>query len=227
MEMIPATIVHKALHNANHLRLHIQPSISTYSWIAGQWLDFATEEFLNLPRKQKPVGGYSFCSPTGSGTFELCVKRSNHPVSSWLFQECTEVGDTVLIGKASGTCIYPPSSKNEDPPDVVCLAGGVGITPLISIVRTANILSREDSSINATVYHAMRHRETGLLFESEIPPDNIFVCSEGRRINFLDVGKKHGPNVDYYVCGPTRFMDMAIEQLQSLGCSRIHHESWW
>jgi ferredoxin-NADP reductase len=213
--------------------------------MAGQWLDFTSEEILKS--STPAVGGYSFCSPTGKGVFELCIQKTSHPVSSWLFSPSANIGDNVLIGKASGRCLTIDTRLlNTSPPEVyeetsrtysgkmgnrkmpskefVCIAGGTGITPLISIIRT---LKQESNNVKTAIYHGIRHRVTGLLFESEIPMDHIFVSSEGKRMNFTDLGKKHGPEANYYICGPKHFMDAAIKELQEVGCTRISYENWW
>jgi ferredoxin-NADP reductase len=174
--MIPATIVQKYLHNPRYLCLHIRPSTTTYSWMAGQWLDFTSEEILKS--STPAVGGYSFCSPTGKGVFELCIQKTSHPVSSWLFSPSANIGDNVLIGKASGRCLTIDTRLlNTSPPEVyeeasrtysgkmgnrkmpskefVCIAGGTGITPLISIIRT---LKQESNNVKTAIYHGIRHK---------------------------------------------------------------------
>jgi ferredoxin-NADP reductase len=231
--MISAHIVHKSLHNSRHLCLHIKPSILNYSWIAGQWVDFSAPLFClqgGGDFKATQVGGYSICSATGSGTFELCIQKSQHPMSRWLFQEAVQVGQEVYIGQASGDCIFPPI-EYETVKKVVCLAGGVGITPLISVWRT---IQKENNnpgkpSIDAIMYHGIRDRSTDALFDKEFPEESLFVSSEGRRICCKSVVEQHGKasNVAYYVCGPKSFMDDGIAQLKSTGCTSVQYEHWW
>jgi ferredoxin-NADP reductase len=39
--------------------------------------------------------------------------------------------------------------------EFVCIAGGTGITPLISIIRT---LKQESNNVKTAIYHGIRHK---------------------------------------------------------------------
>mmetsp|Transcript_21253 Transcript_21253/g.24465 ORF Transcript_21253/g.24465 Transcript_21253/m.24465 type:complete len:224 (-) Transcript_21253:70-741(-) len=223
--MINGKIIHMSLHTPKHLTIHIKPLTESYSWIAGQWLDFTVPKKCLPQDKQSSVAGYSFCSPTGSGEFELLVRKSRHPVSQWLFEK-GQVGDQVLLGEATGDCTYDPNNQSH----LVCIAGGVGITPLISMIRTAVAAAAANPTLSvtnsATLYHCVKDRSE-LLFTDEIPNENLFISSEKTRISFNDIGKKHGVLADYFLCGPTDFIDSGESKIKSLGCEKVHFERWW
>ncbi len=95
----------------------------------GQWVDFYAP-------KVAAVGGYSITSTpqhlAAQGTIELAVKRSSHCVATWLHTEC-RVGDKVHV--AVGGRFFLNESQARRP--LLMAAGGIGITPLISMIASA------------------------------------------------------------------------------------------
>lgn len=111
------------------------------------------------------VGGYSFISTPRQlrrcGKFELAVKRSGHPVATWLHDQvggrrcaaagdnsgpnaaappncccpgaCLQarVGDAVAV-RVGGTFTHLPADERRP---LLLVAGGIGINPLLSILR--------------------------------------------------------------------------------------------
>jgi ferredoxin-NADP reductase len=229
--MNEAIIVRRTLLGAGrYLSLQIQPKSSSYSWISGQWVDFVVPNLTkngmrsdNDDNKTAPVavGGYSICSPTGKGEFELLIQRTEHQPTKHLFSGKSNIGDSVLIGAASGSCVYRPELHR----DIVLLAGGVGITPLISMLRTAKKASTATTT-SSVIYHGVKS-PNDKLFHDEFPPEHAFISSQGQRIKFIEIGTTHGPDKDYFVCGPPRFIDQGTRELKSIGCHKIHYERWW
>ena len=206
--MIPAHIQLIRKQSADLLHIDIIPSDSTYTWKAGQWIDFAAQIGPNLH-----VAGYSFCSPAGSGRFSLLIRRSKHPVTRWLYDHA-KMGDPVFIGPASGTCVYDPDEHEE----IVCMAGGIGITPMISMLRTARRLGKK-----ATLYHGIRNKDD-VMFETETDASRRYI---GERLPFKEVAQQHGPQAHYFFCGPRGFIDEGVQVLQNLQYPHLHFERWW
>ena len=101
--------------------------------MAGQWVDF----FVTLEGAEA-VGGYSITSsPAEQTTISLAVKRdgSDHPVTNWLHEDA-RVGDGVEVS-LGGDFFYEPDEAES----VVLIAGGIGLTPLMSIVRSVDELA--------------------------------------------------------------------------------------
>lgn len=102
---------------------------------AGQWVDFM------IPGVRE-VGGYSICSSpkltADSGIVELAIKRGNFPPTNWIFSSECHQGALVDI-KVGGDFYYDPLGSCEKSADthesLLLLAGGVGINPLLSILR--------------------------------------------------------------------------------------------
>ena len=205
--MIPARIQLIRSKTPDHVSLRIAPSDLDYSWEAGQWVDFSIPGQLRM-------AGYSICSPQGTGTFELLVRHSTHPVTKWLFTSA-RIGSPVLIGKASGTCIYKPEQHD----DIVCFAGGVGITPMISMIRTARRLGKK-----STLYYAIKTPDSNP-YPEEIQESELFIGEN--KLSFSHLCVKHPPETHFFLCGPRNFIDDGVQTLQQHGCKNIHFERWW
>lgn len=111
------------------------------------------------------VGGFSFTSsPTSlpsTSTVELAVKRSNDVIARFLHEKAS-VGTECAL-RAGGSCTF--TSK-----DVVVgrklllIAGGIGITPLISIARYVEDLH---CGVETVLIHSVR-QESELAFRSQL-----------------------------------------------------------
>ena len=101
---------------------------------AGQWVDL----FVSIEGAEA-VGGYSITSsPADQSTIRLAVKHdgSDHPVTNWLHDDARE-GDLVEVS-LGGEFTYTP----DEAPSVVLIGGGIGMTPLMSIVRAVDEMAR-------------------------------------------------------------------------------------
>ena len=99
--------------------------------------DYKPGQFLTLavPSDQTGVAArcYSLCSsPVEDGPPTITVKRTEEGyASNWLVDNL-QPGDTVRVLPPSG--IFTPASLDAD---LLLFAGGSGITPVMSILRTA------------------------------------------------------------------------------------------
>lgn len=98
---------------------------------AGQWVDFS------VPGMDQ-VGGYSICSSVQQlkqdKTINLAIKESDYPTAAWIHKECKH-GDNVTV-RVGGNFIYDPQ-LDRPPHDLLLIAGGVGINPIVSIFQHA------------------------------------------------------------------------------------------
>ena len=123
---------------------------------AGQWVDL----FVTIDGAEA-VGGYSITSsPADQTSIRLAVKHdgSDHPVTNWLHDGVCE-GDLVEVS-LGGDFTYTP----DEAPSIVLIGGGIGMTPLMSIVRTVDEISR--STRLTLVYSATSPDE--ILFRREL-----------------------------------------------------------
>jgi ferredoxin-NADP reductase len=207
--MILATIQLVQHKTPNHIALRITPSEQDYHWEAGQWIDFAVPAHPHFS-----MAGYSICSPQGKGSFWLLVRKSKHPITNWIFSSA-KIGGTVLIGPASGSCIYKP----EEHHNMVCFAGGVGITPMISMIRTARRLGKQ-----ATLYYAIKSIEDNP-YPDELTQEELFI--EPNKLSFSELSKRHTQDTHFFLCGPRLFIDDGVQTLQKHRFPHIHFERWW
>lgn len=94
-----------------------------FSFLPGQWLDFF------IPATNM-VGGYSLCSGPRDQILELAVKYSKHPPAHWVHTKLTE-GTLVQVRVGGDTHFSPDPAVKA----VLLIAGGIGINPLLSMIR--------------------------------------------------------------------------------------------
>ncbi|XP_076810147.1 oxidoreductase NAD-binding domain-containing protein 1-like isoform X1 [Clavelina lepadiformis] len=208
------------------------------SFLAGQWVD------MFIPGVET-VGGFSICNSPRSleveGVIELAVKFSDHPPAHWIHTQC-EVGSGVDI-RVGGNFHYQ-STANKD---LLLIAGGVGINPLLSIFRHRRDLyldNPESLSLAKTtlIYSAKTYKE--LLFQDkiekisqEIPcsrhyyitkegndgtwphsiPQRTYTNAKISGESLLRTIGSHTKATDSYICGPPAFIDRIEKNLLDVG----------
>ena len=118
------------------LALRLEPA-QRFAFEAGQWVDlWPVAASADEVGARGRAGGYSIASAPAAlarnATIELVVKRSRHPVATWLHDHA-RVGDAVLVAAGGGDALRV--DRGELPHHVVLVAGGIGITPLASVLR--------------------------------------------------------------------------------------------
>ena len=124
------------------------PDIKTFRMLRPEGFDFTAGQFLTV-RVQvdgKPVQrAYSISSaPLARGYLEISVKRIG--LVSSVLHSSLRPGAMVTVRPPAGTFVYP---AGDDRP-LVLLAGGIGITPLVSMLRHG--VATEPSRPIALVY---------------------------------------------------------------------------
>ena len=202
-------------------------------FLPGQWIDL----FVSLNGREQ-VAGYSITStPCNTEFISLAVKNTgDDQVTQYIHQSMVE-GDTVSFS-TGGTCVYTPEQGNA-----ILIAGGIGITPLVSIFRYIG----EATNHRATIVHSVSSSEE-LLFTRELEnicllkPDQLsyaYTISSGSHhstkgfsgrisVEMLDQLGVSSFNIAF-VCGPDSFVDSLSAQLQKIGFNKgqIKSETWW
>ena len=199
-----------------------KPAGVTYK--AGQFLT------LRLPWEQSFVARcYSLSSaPDVDDHLKVTVKRVlDGRGSNWVCDNVLE-GHEIDVLAPSGT--FTPRSLDTD---YLLLAGGSGITPVMSIIRT----SLAKGSNKMLLVYANRD-EQSVIFHKELRelvaehPERLVVLHWLETVQGLPSLKPlqeivrpwgHG---EAFICGPAPFMDCAADALKGLGMSRdrIHIE---
>lgn len=102
---------------------------SAFHYIAGQHVDIR----LTAPDGYRAERSYSIGSAPGQDDIELAIERLDRGEVSPFFHEVVEVGDTIeLRGPIGGHFNWSPEVGGP----ILLLAGGSGVVPLMSMVRT-------------------------------------------------------------------------------------------
>lgn len=203
----------------------------------GQYLTFS----LNLPGQAKPViRCYSLSDSHRKEGYRVTIKRALPPpdcadgkpgIASSYFCDCVKDGD-ILDVKAPGGHFFLDLGKERP---VVLISGGVGITPMISML---NAILESGSKREVWFFFGARNRSEHILkdYAEKIARDHdnvrIQVCysrpgkEDKQGVDYqhagrvtVDLFKQLLPsnNYDYFLCGPGAFMKNITDDLSAWG----------
>ncbi len=226
-ELRVARIVEET-RDARSIVLEIPDALKeTFRYRAGQFLSF------KVPYEGRVlVRSYSLSSsPDCDAEYKITVKRVEGGRVSNLLNDALREGDRLMVTRPAGLFVLEPSAPPDRP--LVLFSGGSGITPVISLVKSA--LATTGRSID--LLYANRD-EASIIFRTEIEelarrhPDRLRVAhSLDDADGFVDAARvarvaEGRLDADFYLCGPAAFMDLVEAALRSLGADpdRIHVE---
>ena len=203
---------------------------------AGKYLTvFETIEGMPVTR------AYSISSsPKDSleGKYVLTIKLVDGGLMSKYIFDTWTVGTQVTVSAPSGNFEYQPL---RDAAKVVCVAGGSGITPFVSM---ANAISDGDEDFEMTLIYGSKTYDS-ILFREELEAlagkcDKIKVVHvlsdedkvvEGTEKGFItaDIIKKYAPENEPYsvfICGSQQMYAFVDKEIEKLGLEKkyIRHE---
>jgi 3-ketosteroid 9alpha-monooxygenase subunit B len=203
-------------HDTSSFVFEVPPELhDAFSYEAGQFCTFriplGDDELLRC---------YSMSSsPDVDDEFTLTVKRvAGGRVSNWLLDEVAE-GDELSLTLPAGVF-----TLRDQATPIVAFAGGSGITPVISVIKSA--LATTDRRVR--LLYANRD-ERSVIFRAAL---DALVVEHGDRFqvaHHLDIeqGFVHSDLVrafvgddldaDFYLCGPAPFMDVIEDALDLAG----------
>jgi len=168
------------------------------------------------------VRQYSLCNgPEDGEAYLIAVKREAESRGGSAAVHRLSHGDLVVVA--------PPVNVFQvdwSAPHLVLLAGGIGITPLLSMARHA--LQRGHSF---ELHYFVRSSEhvafRDLLGEGRLAPHinfhlGVAPAAMGRHLRDLLASRRVGSHL--YLCGPTPFMDQA--RAVAADCSRVASVRW-
>lgn len=178
-----------------------------YPFIAGQHCSIQ----LKAPDGYTAARDYSFSSSPSGNTVETTIAHALHgEVSGW-FNELAEAGDVVNISAPIGRH-FTWTSHHDEP--VLLIGGGVGVTPLMSILREHRA---SKSAANITLFYSARTLED-VCFKDEL--------IDNEQVTFTLVDSQPDgwqghtglvtadmlrplvvPGQTTYVCGPTGYVE--------------------
>ena len=195
-----------------------------FSYSPGQFLT------LRLPLDSGPIGRcYSLCSsPHRDEPMRIAVKRVNEGLGSNWINDTLAVGDELECLVPSG--MFTPKSLDDD---LLLFAGGSGITPVLSILKSA----LHAGSGSVVLVYANQH-ENAVIFAAQLRelaeqyPDRLHVLHWLESVQGIpsraQLKALAAPFTKHtaFVCGPSPFMESVSHSLRELGVppARIHIE---
>ncbi|WP_205529043.1 PDR/VanB family oxidoreductase [Microbacterium halotolerans] len=168
------------------------------AWEAGAHID------LVLP--DAPVRQYSLSGELGSDRYRIAVLREGHSRGgSKGVHERLRPGDVVTVRGPRNHFTLEPAEE------YLFLAGGIGITPILPMLRAAS----DSGVLWHLVYLGSERRRMAFLDEIEqIEGGTVSVLpgDEGVRANLPEIVSAH-PGASVYACGPERMLTELRELL--------------
>ena len=207
-----------------------------FAFLPGQFLNIQ----LTIDGKRINRSYTLASSPTHSDACELSIKREPMGLASRFIHETFKVGDVLKVSGPSGKFIF----TGENASGVVLISGGVGITPVMSILRYLT----DRAWTGAIHFLIVAKTEQDLIFRDELQwlqsrhpnlhicitltrPDSSSMWTGERGRATAELLTRVVPNLTQlpvYLCGPTEMMDATSELLISLGvpASKIRTEAF-
>lgn len=172
---------------------------------------------------------YTISDKPNNKYYRLTIKRESEGRVSRYFHNVLKVGSEIEMSHPMGDFYLNIENTN----DVVLISGGVGITPMMSMLEyvVANQKDRKvyflHSSLNKSVrpfskrLNELQRRHPTLMvsifhsFPNQSEKLNMDYDFEGF-ISKGSLSKTVKENNDYFICGPTGFMDAMYDHLVSL-----------
>lgn len=225
-------------------------ALPTFS--AGQFLTFKLKiEDPNSHELKSVVRCYSLSDAPRSDYYRVSIKRIPAPanesdvppgVSSSFFHDHVQEGSRLLVKAPSGHFHL----MEDEPLPIVLIGGGIGITPMLSILHTVL-----ESGINREIwlYYGVSNGDEHIMKEhlqtlaSTHNNFHLHVCySAPNEIDMEGVDYQHNSRVDiallrvtlklmryqFYVCGPKPMMESLVPGLEDWGVDSddIYYESF-
>ena len=190
----------------------------TFSFTPGQFLTIA------VPSDQTGLAArcYSLSSAPHSGVHQITVKRTADGYASNWVGDNLKPGDSLRVLPPGG--IFTPKNIDDD---FLLFAGGSGITPIISIARTA----LERGSGEVVLFYANRDEKSVIFAEqlrelAEKYADRLLVVHWLESVQGLPTPEQlrnfaeHFESFTAFVCGPGPFMKSTFTMLKEIGFPR-------
>ncbi|NIR51728.1 hypothetical protein GWO43_24440 [candidate division KSB1 bacterium] len=219
------------------IKMAPQEEVDSFDYLPGQFHFIKLYRGKNLPVEEHPFTISS--SPTQQGILASTIKTSGDFTTTIQY---TMPGDLARVQGPFGRFCYLLHPQKRD---MVFIAGGVGITPLMSMLRYMQDAGEDRRVllfyVNKTRRDIIFHDELHEIEKAgSLNLEVIYVLSRpdtdwGGEIGYLN-GKKiqrycgNGlADKEFYLCGPQQMMRQLIPDLRNLGVpeSQIHFEKFF
>lgn len=173
------------------------------------------------------------------GKYMLTIKRVDGGLMSNYILDNWTVGTEVTVSAPEGHFEYQPL---RDAKKVICIAGGSGITPFISM---AGAIVDGDEDFEMTLLYGSRNKDAVLFYDEleelkkneKINVVHVFsdpdadTSADGIEKGFItaELIKKYAPSDEAYsvfICGPQAMYDFLDKEIEKLGLAKkyVRHE---
>ena len=184
---------------------------------------------------------YSLSGEPGASYYRVSIKREAHGVAGAYIDDELKVGDIVPTSAARGSFILRPGGT-----PVVLLSAGIGVTPVLAMLHALaaeatprevwwlygarNAREHPFAEETRRLLNSLARHHSYICYSSPDPKDRPDVDFDATgRLNMQVIQKCQLPlNGDFYICGPSTFMDDLTGGLAALGVARdrIHTETF-
>src|SRR5436190_1590839 len=167
---------------------------------------YAAGSHIDVHLKPGLTRQYSLCGPPSeSGRYVIAVKRETNSRGGSAAMHALKVGDTLCIGAPRNNFALRPAASRH-----LLIAGGIGITPLLSMARELNAANAtfDLQYFTRSIEHAAFHQLlSGPEFHGKV---RFHYALEPERVRaYLRKLLWHRPDgAHLYLCGPKPFMDL-------------------
>jgi nitric oxide dioxygenase len=202
----------------------------------GQYLTFRFESADLAGEKRN----YSISAGPNGETYRISVKREDLGAASRFLHDKVEVGDVLSATPPAGDFFLAEQPGRP----VVLLSGGVGLTPMVSMVEH---IAQEHPGLKAHYVHGALNSQVHALdghvralakehggvtvttfYSHPLAGDRVGETHDVDGFISIDWLKANTPfsDADFYLCGPTPFLKAFVAGLAGAGVSadRIHYE---
>lgn len=199
----------------------------------GQYLTF----WFDVPGHPPIKRNYSISCAPNDETYRISVKREDKGLASSWLHDNARVGMVLKVGAPAGDFFLPETPQRP----VVLLSGGVGLTPMVSMLETL-VAEKADTEVHYVhgAYNAGAHamgphiraltaahpRARSTVFYEEPANDGDGHDHAGRISGAWLSQQTPILEADYYLCGPRPFLRALVSDLRDAGvpADRIHYE---
>ena len=185
-----------------------------FDFVPGQYTTLRIAETDLAPRH------YTLIGTPNSQTLDIAVRRDGKGAYSNYIHDNLKEGDKVRLGAPYGLL----HDLNGVEGNMAFVSGGIGITPMMSLLRTYGDRVKAGLVINKT--------DSRTAFKEELmngPGDmRFFTTEDAGRPNMAEEAKQlvehAGADANFFVCGPTSLMNDTAKALNDAGANKIYFE---
>jgi len=242
------------LLTVNNIEKLTSDSVSvSFELPAGQKLQYKAGQYITVSKwlaSEQQTRCYSLCASPDEGLLKVGVRHTPDGLVSAYINQVLDVGDELIVQGPFGDFVYPPMHE-ETIKELVLVAGGSGITPMLSILETAlqennntpiHLLYAGRSAASIMFYQHIQSlvtANTGQLKVSYIIEEqeqDIGISGRLNRETMEALLPMIGANAEienisateFYICGPEGFKNSVVNTLEAnmIPSGHVHIEQF-